>query len=133
MSFSPVFVTNPNKKIEKNTTIDNISLIGTNAQSITVDVSNYKKMWILASSGYDAEIDIRIRQVDAKKNKAWNGSAWQENDTVIIPADDQSFYQLNTALPHLNDLISDSLIIRIAAKSAHTTGSVSVTIFGEVF
>lgn len=132
MGFSPVYVTNPKSKIEKMTPVNDVSLEGTNAQAFTVDVSKYRKIWMVAQSGCDAEIDLRIRTLLPNMNKVWNGSAWEANDTVVIPSNDTSVFHINTALPHINDLISDSLILRVAAKTAPTKGTVTITIFGEV-
>ena len=132
MSFQAVHVTNPKPKIEKITPLNAVALTGTNAQSFTADISKYKKIWVIAQSGCDAEIDLRFRTLLPNNSKLWNGSSWEVNDTVILPSNDTSVFHINTALPHLNNLISDSLIIRVAAKSTTTKGTVTVIVYGEV-
>lgn len=132
MSFSAVYVTNPKPKIEKITPLNAVTLTGTNAQAFTADISKYKKIWVVAQSGCDADIDLRFRTILPNHNRVWNGASWEINDTVILPSNDPGVFHINTALPHLNDLISDSLMIRVAAKSTATKGTVTVIIYGEV-
>ena len=132
MSFSPVYVTNPKPKIEKITPVNAVALTGTNAQAFTADISKYSKIWVVAQSGCDADIDLRFRTHLPNHNKIWNGSDWEINDTVILPSNDLGVFHINTALPHLNDLVSESLMIRVASKTTATKGTVTVVIYGEV-
>lgn len=132
MPFSPVFVVNPQKKIEKISPIDNLTLTSTNAQVFTVDISKYRKIWIIAKSTHDADIDIRFRLLENVNHKAFNGSDWEIQDTVILPKSDSSVFHINTALPYLTEVISTNLNIRVAAKTVPTSGALTITIFGEV-
>jgi hypothetical protein len=132
MSFTVAYIANPRDKIEQITPVNNLELRSTTAQVFNVDIGKYKKIWVVAKSSHDADVEIRIRLTENVHNRIWNGENWEINDTVVLPANTSGTFHLNTALPYLNDLISTNIMFRIAALETPSTGELSISIFGEL-
>lgn len=130
MSFNAVYVTNNFKNIQKIEVAKNLTLDGTNAQLLNLNTKKFKKIYIYVQSSLDVELDFRIRGLGTVNQKMWNGSSWVLDDTVIIPANDSSVFFINTALPYLNELVTDNLGIRVQAKNTASKGNITITIMG---
>jgi len=111
--------------------VNALALTDTIARYYTVDISPYNNITVIAVSTLNQVLSITPRYESGTVMEQYSGSSWSEL-AVTMNSDGIARYRiLNTQVPWLDKIKSNTLGIRIQCSSiAPTSGSISIYVLG---